>query len=415
QMIYIIDLFFFMDIVLNFFTTFRYQGIEIKEKKETAKHYLKTMFTVDIIANIPIELIFILDPIRNIYHLPLVLLLRLPRLLRIARMILIFRRWGILTWINPGILRISKLILTVLILNHWLACIWFLTASTAGFPENCWAVREAIHLSTAPTQYLRSLYWTITTMTTVGYGDITPVLDIEYLLAILVMMMGASMYAFIIGNIASLFSNLDSTKSNFFNKIESVTQYLKSRQVPHDLILQLRRYYEYQWDIHKGGKENELLDDLPVQFRLKILRHLIRELIEQVPLFKYCSPALRNELLTALKPQTYAPGIYIAREGETGKELFFISTGQAEITSDKGQKKYGFFESGDYFGDLSLILNEKRTASVIAVSYCETFVLNRDDFIRIKKEYSELSEVLKKTASEKTDKISALILDGVTL
>lgn len=44
-------------------------------------------------------------------------------------------------------------------------------------------------------------------------------------------------------------------------------------------------------------------------------------LLEKVPLFKYCSPVLRNVLLLALKPQTYAPGVLIARAGETGTEF----------------------------------------------------------------------------------------------
>jgi hypothetical protein len=74
----------------------------------------------------------------------------------------------------------------------------------------------------------------------------------------MVMLIGASMYAFIIGNIASLLSNLDSAKSSFFNKIESVTQYLKSRQVPHELIVQLRQYHEYQWAYQKGGNEKRI-------------------------------------------------------------------------------------------------------------------------------------------------------------
>ena len=76
---------------------------------------------------------------------------------------------------------------------------------------------------------------------------------------------------------------------------------------------------------------------------------------------------------------------------------------------------YGKLEDGDYFGDLSLILGEKRTASVRALTYCEIFVLSRDDFNRIKNEYPEFRDVLTKMSSEKVDKISAHILDGVTL
>lgn len=181
------------------------------------------------------------------------------------------------------------------------------------------------------------------------------------------------------------------------------------------MITHLRRYYEYQWAHHKGGNENTLLNDLPMHFKLKIFRHVIRDLIDRVPLFRYCSPALRNELLAALKPQTYAPGVHIAREGEIGKEIFILSSGNAEITSNSGQIKHGIVEDGDYFGDLSLLLNEKRTASVIALTYCEIFVLFRDDFNRIKNEYSELTEVLQRAASEKTGKTFTLVLDGVTL
>jgi len=87
-------------------------------------------------------------------------------------------------------------------------------------------------------------------------------------------------------------------------------------------------------------KEDTLFDDLPVQFRLDILRSLTRDLLDSVPLFQHCSPALRNALLGALKPQTYAPDVYITHQGELGKEIYFLSRGKAEITSDNGKKTW---------------------------------------------------------------------------
>jgi voltage-gated potassium channel len=239
--------------------------------------------------------------------------------------------------------------------------------------------------------------------------------SIEYLFTMVVMLLGASGYAFIIGKIASLFSNIDAAKANFWNRIEAVTQYLRSRRVPHNLNEQVRNYYEYIWAHHRGVKEDTLFDDLPVSFRLDILQHVTRELLDRVPLFKYCSPALRNVLLMSLKPQTYAPKSYITREGEAGKEIYFISRGEVEIISNEGRKLHGTLEDGDYFGDLSLILGERRTASVRALTYCEIFVIDRDNFNRIKTEYPEFKDVLTKMSSEKTEKISALILKGVTL
>jgi voltage-gated potassium channel len=52
----------------------------------------------------------------------------------------------------------------------------------------------------------------------------------------LVMLLGASIYAFIIGNIASLFVSLDSAKANFWNRIEAVNQYLRSRRTGQKLL-----------------------------------------------------------------------------------------------------------------------------------------------------------------------------------
>jgi hypothetical protein len=415
EIIYFIDLFFLIDIVLNFFTSYRHHGVEVTKKNLTVSRYLKTVFSVDLIANFPLDVFFLFIDDIQISGISFILILRVFRLLRVVRLIVIFQRWQDLSWTNSGYLRIIKFFTTIMLIIHWIACAWFLVPFVDNFPENSWVVLSGIKDADPITQYVRSLYWAIVTMTTVGYGDITPHRNIEYVFTMVVMLIGASTYAFIIGNIASLISNLDSARAGFFNKIDAVNQYLRSRQVPQSLNEQVRNYYEYLWAQHRGVKEDSLFDDLPMQFRLEILRNLARDLLDSVPLFQYCSPALRNALLSALKPQTFAPDVYIARQGELGKEIYFLSRGKAEITSDKGKKKHGYFKSGDSFGGLSLLLGEKRTASVKALSYCEIFILNRSDFNRIKSEYQEFKDILTKTSAQNAEKISTLVMDGVIL
>ncbi len=99
---------------------------------------------------------------------------------------------------------------------------------------------------------------------------------------------------------------------------------MRHRELPHELNTRVRNYYEYMWARRRGLKEDLFLNDLPEPLRLEILMHMTRDLRKSVPLFKYCSPMLRNILLMALRLQTYAPEDYIIREVKLGKRFFSL-------------------------------------------------------------------------------------------
>jgi hypothetical protein len=416
QFIYLIDLLFLIDIFLNCFTSFRRHGVEIHDRRACTSHYARKMMPVDLLSSLPLDLLaWLLVGDSIVMGGSLVLSLRLLRLLRIVRLFVILRRWEALSWSNPGLLRVVKTLAAIFLLMHWLACGWFLTAYMSAFPVESWVVRAGIVEAGPVTQYIRSLYWAITTMTTVGYGDITPARPVEYVFTSLTMLLGASLFVFIIGSIASLLSSIQASRNRHWERVDSVTEFLRQKQVPADLNSKVRSYYEYIWARHQGLDTNSMLNDLPRPLRLEIMLQLASNILETVPLFKYCSPALRDTLLLCLESRTFTPDSYIAREGETGKAIYFIIEGAVEIISLEQEKSWGSMGEGDYFGFMSLVLGERRTATITARGFCDLLILGSDDFKRIKTEFPEFQDVLKRASAERVEQLSELILEGVVL
>ncbi len=413
--VYTLDLFFLIDLFLNSITTYRIAGEEVRDKSTLFQHYLKTSFKTDFLAAVPFDALLLLWPGHEWEGISVVLWLRLLRLVRIRHLFIILSRWHSHHGVNPGYLRIIRLLGIVLMLSHLIACAWYVSCFFAGFPANSWVIVHGIKNSDIATIYIRSLYWTVTTITTVGFGDITPHLNYEYVITTIVMIIGASMYAFVIGNIASLYSKLDIHKVNYWSRIDTIKLYLRYRGISAQLTERVRNYYEYRWAHHRGLEEGVIFDDLSEPLHLEVMMQLTKGLLDKIPLFKYSSSNLKNVLLLALKVKTFDPGSLLVRSGQIGKEIIFISKGKVEIINEAGDKVYCTMKSGEYFGNISIIFGERRTASVRATEFCETFILTSEDFNHIKKEYPEFIEVMKSMSAEPTNKVSQLLVDGVIL
>jgi glucose-6-phosphate 1-dehydrogenase len=122
-----------------------------------------------------------------------------------------------------------------------------------------------------------------------------------------------------------------------------------------------------------------------------------RDVLDRVPLFHGCDATFLHQLAMTLKPAVRGEGEYIVRQGEAGGEMYFISRGQTEALDGSG-RVLNVLGEGDFFGELSLLLSQPRTASVRALTSCDLFVLDQADLKRVLKSHAELAAALRENA-----------------
>jgi hypothetical protein len=236
-------------------------------------------------------------------------------------------------------------------------------------------------------------------MTTVGYGDITPETNPETLFTLLVMVMGVSMYAYVIGDVSTLIANIDARQTLFRQKMDAVNQYMAYHDLPHELRQRVRRSCEYYWSCNHGMGVTGLLNDVSPPLRTEIALYLNRDIIEKVPLFKGCSIAFIESLVTRLHAQVIGPEEFICRKGDVGQEMYFISKGAVAILDEDDQESVvSTLAEGSYFGEVALLYTERRTATVKALTYCHLFVLSKTDLDELLQLYPEFAEHMHQNA-----------------
>lgn len=240
--------------------------------------------------------------------------------------------------------------------------------------------------------YLRAVYWTVTTMTTIGYGDYSPSKDNngQIIFTILAQIGGVSFYGYIVGNIPVLIANRDAARAAFDSRNEIIGEFMRIKQLPMAMQDRVRDYYQYLWESRKNVSDTEVLGTLPHALSVDVLVFLNNEILQKVEFFKGVKEIFIREVVGMLTTEAYIPGDFIIREGEYGTRMYFLTNGNVDIVINGN--RVASLGTGSPFGEMALVSGEKRNASVQATSYCDVYVLDRSGFDQLRSRYEDFDK-----------------------
>jgi len=366
------------------------------DRRSIARLYLRGWFAVDVIAAVPFAWLSSAvwgTPAEGhasgvAVLLDIIVITKILKMAKISKVSAVFRDIRESLGINPGLMRLVTFAFWFVVTVHLMACGWILIgASEQGRPFF--------------DQYLRGLYWCVATIATIGYGDYTPSHDSNLQIAytIGVMVFGVGMYGYIIGNVATLITNIDVARANYQKKMEEINDFLRARRVPPGLQGRVRDYYAYLWETQKSVSRFSLFEELPHTLAMEILLYLNRTILEKVALFKGASEIFVREIAQLLQSMVFLPDDYIIRQGEYGDCMYFLSNGDVEVLVNG--VRVATLGQGSPFGETALIQGEKRMASIRALSYCDVYKLSKDDFDALRGRYPDFDAQVKKVVEER--------------
>nr|XP_039268573.1 potassium voltage-gated channel subfamily H member 1-like [Styela clava] len=399
-----VDLIFLIDIVLNFHTTFVGPGGEvISDPKVIRMNYLKSWFVIDLLSCLPYDLVnfftsndngFTDEGISSLFS-----SLKVSRLLRLGR---VARKLD--HYIEYGGAMLVLLVCFFGLSGHWLACLWYTIGWQEISRENMtltsynWLVQLGKTLDKEyylypngtvgggpSTQecYIASLYFTMTSLTSVGFGNISANTENEQIFCVIMLIFGALLYATIFGNVTTIIQQMYADTNRYHDMLNSVREFLKLYQIPEGLSDRIMDYIVSTWSMSKGIDTQKVLNYCPKDMKADICVHLNRKVFNEHSSFRLASDSCLRAIAIEFVTTHTAPGDIIYHRGESVDTLCFVVSGSLEVIQD--DEVVAILSKGDVFGDtfwLDPTVGQSE-CHVRALTYCDLHSVKREPLLRV--------------------------------
>jgi len=391
---------YFFDLIIRFRTGFvNAQSKIIMSPRKAAVAYLSGWFLVDLLTALPADIFLASRIDGGFVEIKLVQMLKMSKITSLTKMV---DKTPV-----ANTFRVIRVMFSLLLLGHVIGCIYYYLGRyemehyandgcnrSTGCP---WILDENLVDANRYTQYASAMYWGMTMLTSVEFGDVAPKTNVEKFYAASCQVLGSIITALVFGEVAAMIQNAEGGNRRYRELIASTNVFLQLYDFPEQLRKRVRNTIEYSYTLHSGVQTHELLSTLPTALRAEVLGHVQRNVTHKCKLFERCSRNFVKAVSLAFEAMFFLPSEVIYEAGDANRSIYFISRGVVNIMYSDGDLKATLMQ-GEYFGEVSYFEKVKRHETAQSKSYVELYFVTGEKMDRILEQYPESRPLLQSTA-----------------
>ncbi|KAL5975147.1 Potassium channel kat3 [Asimina triloba] len=324
----VVDAFFAADIVMTFFVAYLDKStyLLVDDHKKIAVRYVSGMwFTMDLASTLPFQFMYSILTAKE-QRGEVFGFLNFLRLWRLRRVSDLFSRLEKDTRFSYFWTRSIGMV--TLFTVHAAGCFYYWLAIHYKVKKDTWIGDQIENFADRSMWlgYTYSMYWSITTLTTVGYGDLHSKNTGERIFNMFYMLFNIGLTAYIIGNMTNLIVHAATRTFAMRDTINEVSRYASKNRLPESLREQMMAHLQLKFKTVEMQQE-EVLSDLPKAIQSGISQHLFQRTVENAYLFKGITQDLIIQLVSEVKAEYYPPKVDIILENEIPTDFYIIVSG----------------------------------------------------------------------------------------